>query len=84
MMAFGLGAESVHIRDPRRLGEWLCRVNLCNQALASSGSQLDPFNTTESATTTVIDRFEHSCHDVGLHHAGLPDGAVLDAAGLHR
>ena len=55
MMAFGLGAESVHIRDPRRLGEWLCRVNLCNQALASTGSQLDPFNTTESATTTVID-----------------------------
>ena len=55
LAAFGPDAAPVHIRDPRCPGRILCRVDVRNEALASSGGFLDPFRSSDAAASAVID-----------------------------
>jgi FAD:protein FMN transferase len=52
-----LGATShpIHVRDPRDPRYLLCRVDLSNAALASSGRRLDPFVSSQPLDSAVID-----------------------------
>jgi FAD:protein FMN transferase len=53
--AFGPHPWRVGIRDPRDPRHLLCRVELRNAAIASSGASFDPFESTEPIGTAVID-----------------------------
>jgi thiamine biosynthesis lipoprotein len=53
--AFGPDPHVIHIRDPRDPRFVLCRVELRNEALASSGGSLDPFQSSDAGDTAVID-----------------------------
>jgi thiamine biosynthesis lipoprotein len=46
---------TVEIRDPRDPSRLMCRVDLSNGALASSGSRSDPFQSMEAAAPATID-----------------------------
>jgi thiamine biosynthesis lipoprotein len=57
--AFGLEPETIYIRhpgDPRRL---LGRVDIGNEALASSGLCFDPFRSADSLESAIIDPQRH-------------------------
>jgi thiamine biosynthesis lipoprotein len=47
--------QSVHIRDPRDPRRSVCRLDLADGALASSGGRFDPFRTAAPGDTAVID-----------------------------
>jgi thiamine biosynthesis lipoprotein len=53
--AFGLDPHLIHIRDPRDPRLVLCRIEVRNEALASSGGHFDPFRSWDAEITTVID-----------------------------
>jgi FAD:protein FMN transferase len=55
LAVFGEDATVVHIRDPRHPGRGLCRIELMNAALASSGGRFDPFESSEPRDSEVID-----------------------------
>lgn len=55
LAAFGPDARVVHIRDPRSPGRLMCRIEVSNQALASSGCRFDPFQSADTADTAVIE-----------------------------
>jgi thiamine biosynthesis lipoprotein len=46
---------NVDIRDPRDPSRLICRVDLSNGALASSGGRSDPFQSTEATASAIID-----------------------------
>lgn len=52
---FGEAASVVLIRDPRHPGRELCRIELMNAALASSGGRIDPFESSEAMDSEIID-----------------------------
>ena len=53
--ALGPDPHVIHLRDPRDPRVVLCRVELTNEALASSGGSFDPFRSSRAAVTGVID-----------------------------
>jgi FAD:protein FMN transferase len=53
--AFGVEPHLIHIRDPRDPRLVLCRVDVRNEALASSGGHFDPFQSSEVEVTRVMD-----------------------------
>jgi thiamine biosynthesis lipoprotein len=55
LAAFGSEPRAVYIRDPRSPGELMCQVEVNNQALASTGRRFDPFHSTDTADTAVIE-----------------------------
>jgi thiamine biosynthesis lipoprotein len=55
LAAFGSEARTIHIRDPRSPGRLMCRVEVSNQALASTGRRFDPFRSTDPADSAVIE-----------------------------
>jgi FAD:protein FMN transferase len=55
LAVFGEDATVVRIRDPRHPGRELCRIELMNAALASSGGRIDPFESSEAMDSEVID-----------------------------
>jgi thiamine biosynthesis lipoprotein len=55
LAAFGPDARAIHIRDPRSPGELMCQVEVSNQALASTARRFDPFYSTDTADTAVIE-----------------------------
>jgi FAD:protein FMN transferase len=55
LAAFGSEARVVHIRDPRSPDRLLCQVEVSNQALASSARRFDPFQSTDTTDTAVIE-----------------------------
>jgi thiamine biosynthesis lipoprotein len=55
LAAFGPTPHPVHIRDPRDPRRLMCRVNLSNQALASSGRYFDLFQSAHAIGLAVID-----------------------------
>jgi thiamine biosynthesis lipoprotein len=55
LAAFGPDAREIHIRDPRSLDKLMCRVEVSNQALASTARRFDPFRSTDPADAAVIE-----------------------------
>jgi len=55
LAAFGREPETVHLRDPRDPSRLLCRVELREGALASTGGRFDPFVSAEVGGLAVID-----------------------------
>ncbi len=55
LAVFGEEASVVLVRDPRHPGRELCRIELMNTALASSGGRIDPFESSEVKHSAVID-----------------------------
>jgi thiamine biosynthesis lipoprotein len=53
--AFGPNPYPVHIRDPRNPDQLLWRVELDNEALASSGAAFDPVLTSRVGSPAIID-----------------------------
>lgn len=56
LAAFGAVVQSAHIRHPRDPGRVVCRVDFANEALASSARRFDPFRSTETAVSAIVDR----------------------------
>lgn len=55
LAAFGPETATVHIRDPRNPLSTLCRTEIANEALASSGGRFEPFSAATPLRSTVID-----------------------------
>jgi thiamine biosynthesis lipoprotein len=55
LSAFGPAAQTIQVRDPRAPERLMCRVDLMNQALASSAGRLDLMRSTAVAEAAVID-----------------------------
>jgi thiamine biosynthesis lipoprotein len=55
LAVFGPSPHLIHIRDPRNLRYLLCRADLRNAALASSGRRLDPLVSPHPLDSAVID-----------------------------
>lgn len=55
LAAFGAPAVPVHIRDPREPRRVLARIEVKNEALASSGGRFDPFGSSAVMAPAVID-----------------------------
>jgi thiamine biosynthesis lipoprotein len=55
LAAFGRSPWSVHLRDPRDPRRLLCRRDLTDAALASTGLDFDPLHTAQAAGSAIID-----------------------------
>jgi thiamine biosynthesis lipoprotein len=55
LAAFGPEPQTVHVRHPRYPRQLVCRVEVGNEALASSARRFDLFRATDTASTAVID-----------------------------
>jgi thiamine biosynthesis lipoprotein len=55
LAAFGSTPVSIDLRDPRNPGRVLCRVEVQNEALASTGGSFDPVRSSQAADCAVID-----------------------------
>jgi thiamine biosynthesis lipoprotein len=55
LAALGSCLCTVDIRDPRDPSRLICRVDLSNGALASSGSRSEPFQSAEATGSAIID-----------------------------
>ena len=55
LAAFGAHSETIHIRDPRDPRRLMCRIEIHNQALASSGHYFDPVQSADTFGSAVID-----------------------------
>jgi FAD:protein FMN transferase len=55
LAAFGPDTERVHIRDPRDPRGAIARIDVANEAIASSGRRFEPLGSAETAASAVID-----------------------------
>ena len=55
LAAFGPKARTIHVRDPRFPDRLICRVDVRDQALASTGRRFDPFRSAAAADSAVIE-----------------------------
>jgi len=55
LAAFGPASSSIHIRDPRDPRQLICRIEVSNKALASSGGRFDPFQSPATTGPAIID-----------------------------
>jgi thiamine biosynthesis lipoprotein len=80
LAAFGPESERVHIRDPRDPRRAIVRIDVANEAIASSGGQFDPLGSAETAASAVIDARTgepaRACAGVTVR---APDCIVADA-----
>lgn len=72
LAVFGTSAETIHIRHPCNPGQSICSIELANAALASSARRFDPFQTTDTLSSAVID-------PATQRPAQLIDGATVRA-----
>jgi thiamine biosynthesis lipoprotein len=80
LATFGPGARAIHIRDPRSPGELMCQVEVSNQALASTARRFDPFHSTDTADTAVIEpETQMPAHSVHGATVRAPSCMVADA-----
>jgi FAD:protein FMN transferase len=54
LAAFGPHPRAIHIRDPRRHDRLMCRVEVMNEALASTGGRFDPVQSATAGGSAVI------------------------------
>jgi FAD:protein FMN transferase len=54
LAAFGTEPSSAHIRHPRDPGRVVCRVELANEALASSARRFDPFQSAQTGGPAIV------------------------------
>ena len=54
LAAFGAQARSVHIRHPREPARAVCRVDIANEALASTARRFDPFRSAETVGSAIV------------------------------
>jgi FAD:protein FMN transferase len=55
LAAFGPEPETIHIRDPRHPNRSVCRVDIVNEALASTARRFDLFRSAETTGSAIID-----------------------------
>ncbi len=55
LRVFGPRSHAIDVRDPRRPDRRICRVALCNAALASSAGRFDPVRSRNAFDSLVID-----------------------------
>jgi thiamine biosynthesis lipoprotein len=72
LAAFGDETQTIHIRHPRDPGRLMCRVDVANEALASSARRFDPFAAADTTSSAIIDPRLRAA-------AGAVDGATVRA-----
>ena len=55
LAAFGPEPQTIHIRHPRDPRRLMCRVEVADEALASTARRFDPFQSAGTADTAIID-----------------------------
>jgi thiamine biosynthesis lipoprotein len=55
LAAFGSEIQSAHIRHPRDPARVICQVDVTNEALASTARRFDPFRSTETSESAIVD-----------------------------
>ncbi|WP_426410555.1 FAD:protein FMN transferase [Bradyrhizobium ganzhouense] len=55
LRAFGAEPRAVHVRDPRDPGRSICRIDVTDEALASTARRVEPFESSEPGCSAVID-----------------------------
>lgn len=55
LVAFGPHPQPVHVRDPRDLGQCICRIDLTGEALASSGIGFGSLRSINTSDSAIID-----------------------------
>jgi FAD:protein FMN transferase len=55
LYALGIAPHTIHIRNPWKPGELLCEIQICNEALASSGRTFDPLFSCTPGASAIID-----------------------------
>jgi thiamine biosynthesis lipoprotein len=55
LAVFGRDPQMIHIRDPRDPGRPICRVEITDGAIASTARRFDPFRSSETTASAVVD-----------------------------
>jgi len=55
LAGFGPDPHTIHIRDPRDPRRLICRIDVRNEAVASSGRRFDPFHSASTSFAAIID-----------------------------
>jgi len=55
LAAFGSEMQSAHIRHPRDPARVICQIDIINEALASTARRFDPFQSTETSGSAIVD-----------------------------
>ena len=55
LRTFGAESHSVHVRDPRDPGRSVCRIDIADEALASTARRVELFDSREPGGSAVID-----------------------------
>jgi FAD:protein FMN transferase len=80
LATFGPEARTIHVRDPRSPDKLICRVDVSNQALASTGRRFDPFSSTAPGQSAVIEpKTRTPTHAVHGATVRAPSCMVADA-----
>jgi thiamine biosynthesis lipoprotein len=64
LCAFGPEPRAVHVRDPRDPSRAICRIDVADEALASTARRIDLFDSTQPGCSAVID--PATCRPAGL------------------
>lgn len=80
LSVFGPRRHAVDIRDPCRPTRPLCRVALCNAALASSGGRFDPLHSDQASAPAIVDSVSgRPAHANSGATVCAPDCMIADA-----
>jgi FAD:protein FMN transferase len=55
LAGFGPDPHTIHVRDPRDPRQLICRIDIRNEAVASSGRRFDPFHSASTSFAAIID-----------------------------
>jgi FAD:protein FMN transferase len=55
LAGFGPDSHVIHVRDPRDPRQLICRIEIRNEALASSGRRFDPVDSASTSVAAIID-----------------------------
>jgi FAD:protein FMN transferase len=55
LAGFGPDPHTIHVRDPRDPRRLICRIDVWNEAVASSGRRFDPFHSASTSFAAIID-----------------------------
>jgi FAD:protein FMN transferase len=55
LAGFGPDPHTIHVRDPRDPRQLICRIDIRNEAVASSGRRFDPFHSAATSFAAIID-----------------------------
>src|SRR5579872_818281 len=54
LAAFGTEPQSVHIRHPRDPGRAACRIEITDEALASTARRFDPYHSSDTTSSAIV------------------------------